>query len=57
MIYILQNMCKRLVSYTGNCFPELVHVGCALLYYPTTWEYLKQFTLEATNSAKQDSWL
>jgi len=33
MIHILQNMCKRLVSATGNCFPELVHVGCALLSY------------------------
>jgi len=26
-------MCKRLLSATGNCFPELVHVGCALLSY------------------------
>jgi len=54
-LYSLQNMCKRLVSATGNCFPEPVHVGCAS-DYPATWENLKQLTQE-TNSAKQDPWL
>jgi len=32
-LYSSQNMCKRLVRATGNCFPEPVHVGCALLFY------------------------
>ena len=32
-LYSLQNICKRLVSATGNCFPEPVHVGYALLSY------------------------
>jgi len=31
--YSLQNVCKRLVSAIGNCFPELVHIGCAWLSY------------------------
>ena len=53
-LYSLQNMCKRLVSATGNCFPEPVHVE-VVHDYPTTWENLKQLT--ETNSAKQDPWL
>ena len=32
-VYSLQNMCKRLVSATGNYFPEPVHFGCAWLSY------------------------
>jgi len=31
--YIVFKICVRLVSATGNCFPETVHVGCVLLSY------------------------